>query len=47
MDKAKKFILKKPFNGEPRENDFTVISEELPPLGDDGMYQFPFVFILL
>lgn len=36
MVKTKKFIYAKRFNGEPKETDFQLVEEELPPLKDGG-----------
>nr|XP_024214852.1 prostaglandin reductase 1-like isoform X2 [Halyomorpha halys] len=42
--KAKKFILKKPFEGLPKKTDFELIEEELPPL-KDGDVLFEAIFL--
>jgi hypothetical protein len=36
MVKTKKFIFAKRFVGEPKEDDFTFVEEELPPLNEGG-----------
>jgi hypothetical protein len=36
MVKTKKFILAKHFVGEPKDDDFTLVEEELPPLKEGG-----------
>lgn len=38
MVKAKKFIYKTPFVGEPKVTDFQLIEEELPALEENGEY---------
>ena len=38
MVKAKKYILGKLFDGEPKESDIKLQEEELPPLKDNGKY---------
>ena len=34
--KAKKFVLAKHFDGEPKDEDFEVVEEELPELKENG-----------
>jgi hypothetical protein len=36
MVKTKKFIFARRFVGEPKEDDFRVVEEELPPLKEGG-----------
>lgn len=47
MVKTKKYILAKHFVGEPKEDDFEVVEEELPPLKKGGKIQpdksYPFL----
>ena len=38
MVNAKKYILAKHFDGEPKESDIKLVEEELPPLKDNGKY---------
>lgn len=38
MVKTKKFIYAKAFEGEPKETDFKLVEEELPPLQDGGNF---------
>lgn len=37
---AKKYVLLKPSEGLPKESDFMVKTEELPPLGPNGNSRF-------
>lgn len=37
---AKKYILVKHFNGEPKPEEFKIVEEELPPIKDGGDYYF-------
>lgn len=47
MVKTKKYILAKHFVGEPKEDDFEIVEEELPPLKKGGKIQpdksYPFL----
>lgn len=36
MTTSKKFILAKYFDGAPKESDFKLVEEELPPIKDGG-----------
>jgi prostaglandin reductase 1 len=36
MVKTKKFIFARHFDGEPKEDDFKLVEEELPPLKEGG-----------
>lgn len=36
MVKSKKFVLAKYFDGTPKESDFKLVEEELPPIKDKG-----------
>lgn len=36
MVKAKKFVYKTPFVGEPKVTDFELVEEELPAVGENG-----------
>jgi hypothetical protein len=38
MVKTKKFIFARRFVGEPKEDDFTLVEEELPPLKEGGKF---------
>nr|CAD7423225.1 unnamed protein product [Timema monikensis] len=38
MVKSKKIVIAKQFDGEPKESDFEIIEEELPPLKDGGKW---------
>ena len=38
MVKAKKYILAKQFDGEPKASDIKLEEEELPPLKENGKY---------
>jgi hypothetical protein len=38
MAKTKKFIFARRFVGEPKEDDFTLVEEELPPLKEGGKF---------
>lgn len=37
---AKKFVIAKHFDGEPKPSDLTLVEEELPPIKDGGNYSF-------
>nr|CAD7577769.1 unnamed protein product [Timema californicum] len=43
MTKAKKFILARHFDGEPKESDLKLVEEELPPIKDGETCFFPTV----
>lgn len=47
MVKAKKFIYKTPFVGEPKVTDFQLVEEELPGLQENGEKQTFSASILL
>ena len=40
MVKSKNFLIVKHFEGEPKESDFKLVEEELPPLKDGGETRF-------
>lgn len=37
---SKKLLFVKQFEGEPKESDFRLVEEELPPLKDGGQFSF-------
>lgn len=38
MVKAKKYVIRKPFDGFPKPDDLELVEEELPALKDGGKY---------
>lgn len=47
MVKAKKFIYKTPFQGEPKVTDFELVEEDLPDLQQNGESSTIFISIIL
>lgn len=41
---ARKYVLTKHFQGEPKKSDFEIVQEELPELKDGGIYFHIFTY---